>query len=79
MLYIKINQHFKRNTMGNTQRELVFLNLKIFIFWKCIFHFFYHLNNSYLYKKIVQNFKRYTLGNYQRGLVFLKLKIFLFW
>jgi len=33
MLYIKIVQHFKRNTLGNTQRGLVFLKLKIFIFW----------------------------------------------
>jgi len=33
MLYITIVQHFIRNTLGNTQRRLVFLNLKNFIFW----------------------------------------------
>jgi len=80
---MKFVKNFNRTTLGNTQRGLVYLKLKIFIL-TFFFVFFiiltvYNLNNSYFIILIVQNFYRTTLDVTQRELLVLNLKIFIFW
>jgi len=38
---MKLVQNFNRTTLAVTEMELVFLHLKVFIFWKHFFNFFY--------------------------------------
>jgi len=81
MLYIKIVQLFIRNTLGNTQRGLVFLKLKIFVFWKRFFHFFaffiiYNLKNSYFICEIFRKFQQNHFSCYSKGIGVLKFANF---
>ena len=71
--------HFNRNKLGNTQRGLVFLNLKKFHLLVTFFSYFlftvftvYNLNKLYFIYELCSKFQKKQFGQYSRGIGALK-------
>jgi len=70
---MKFVQNFNLTTLVVTQRELVFLNLKIFFFW---YPFWYNLNNSCVIYKNFSTLSNKQVEQYSEGIGVFKFENF---